>query len=360
MKISKESFGRFEGKTVDQFTLQNDHGVTVKIATYGGTVTSIVTPDKEGQLCDISCGFDTLDGYMTDAYKANSPYFGCLVGRYAGRIKDGAFRIEGADYQLATNDGPNHLHGGIRGFDKQVWDIVRTWQLADAVAVVLSLDSPDGDESYPGTVKVKVEYQLTNDNELRINYQAETSQATPLSLTNHTYFNLNGFRDTVLDHVVQLDSDRYLIPDDTNVPVGGEAKVHETAADFTKPKRIGEAFAELPMGFEHYYCFDNPAGELRQVAIISEPNSGRTLKVLTTEPGGLFYTGRYTSDELRREEGTRFGPFRGFCVETSKYPNGPNIDGAPRSLLQPGEPYNETTVYRFDAPQSTPPPKHVL
>lgn len=347
MKIKQEPFGEFEGEAVERYTLKNDNGVVVKVMTYGGTVTSILTPDKDGKVSDIVCGFDTLDGYLSDQYRSNSPYFGCLVGRYAARIKDGKFTVDGKEHQVATNDGPNHLHGGIKGFDKRVWDVAGTSEEAESVSLTLSLDSEDGEESFPGNLRVKVEYRLTNDNEIQIRYNAETDLATPVSLTNHTYFNLNGFQDKVLEHIVQLHSDRFLVPDETNVPVGQEESVAGTAADFNEPKRIGDAFDELPLGFEHYYAFSKPVGEFAKVAEVVEPTTGRKLEVLSTEPGTLFYTGRYTSDELRRESGSQFGQFRGFCIETSKYPNGPNIDGAPKSVLQPGEAYDETTVYKL-------------
>jgi len=346
MKTEKSTFGTVDGREVELFTLENDNGMTVKITNYGGIVTDIIIPDKTGARSSIACGFDSLEGYFSEAYKANSPYFGCLVGRYAGRIKDGRFTIDGTNYQLATNDGPNHLHGGIRGYDKRVWDARLVEDAGDAV-LALSLLSEDGEEGYPGTVRIAVEYRLTNANELRIRYRAETDKATPITLTNHTYFNLNSFSDKVLDHVVQIRSDRYLVPDETNVPVGEEAAVAGTAADFNAPRRLGDAFRDLPMGFEHYYVFNKPLGALEKVAEITEPSSGRRLEMLTTEPGSLFYTGRYTSDELRREDGTQFGQFRAFCLETSKYPNGPNIPGAPRSILRPGETYDETTVYRL-------------
>ncbi len=347
MKITREPFGELDGQAVDLFTLENDNGVTMKVSTYGGTVTSLVVPDKHGDRSDIVCGFDTLEGYFADEYKANSPYFGCLVGRYAARIKDGKFTVDGREHQVATNDGPNHLHGGVRGFDKRVWSVVRTAEADGEVGLTLSLTSVDGDESFPGTVKVEVDYRLTDENEICIRYRAETDKATPLSLTNHTYFNLNGFQDKILDHVLQLSSDRYLVPDETNVPVGEEAGVAGTAADFNKPKRIGDAFDDLPLGFEHYYAFDKPVGSLAKVAEVADPHSGRKLEVHTSEPGALFYTGRYTSDALMRESGARFGQFRAFCLETSKYPNGPNIEAAPNSVLNPREKYDETTVYKL-------------
>ncbi|MEQ8837557.1 MAG: aldose epimerase family protein, partial [Lacipirellulaceae bacterium] len=270
MNISKAPFGDHNGTPVELYTLENDNGITVKITTYGGTVTSLVAPDKNGNRGDIACGFDTLAGYFSDDYKANSPYFGCLVGRYAARIKDGKFTVDGQEHQVATNDGPNHLHGGIVGFDKVVWNADDARTEDNAAVLVLSRTSPDGEESFPGNLEVTVEYRLNNDNELRIFYSAKTDKATPVSLTNHTYFNLNSFQDKILDHHLKLNSDRYLVPDETNVPVGEEAKVAGTVCDFNTAKRIGDAFEELPMGFEHFYAFDNPSGELQKIAEVTE------------------------------------------------------------------------------------------
>lgn len=352
MDIQQEPFGTFDSQPVELYTLSNDNGMTMKVTTYGGTVTSLTVPGRDGNAEDIVCGFDTLDGYLSETYKTNSPYFGCLVGRYAARIKDGKFSVDGADHQVATNDGPNHLHGGVQGFDKRVWKVKSTNKSDDAVSLTLSLASADGEENFPGNVDVDVEYILNNDNEFRIRYHATTDKTTPMSLTNHTYFNLNAFRDKVLDHVLQLNSDRLLVPDETNVPVGEEAEVAGTVADFNSPKRIGDAFEELPMGFEHFYSFDMNHGttdsnQPAKVAEVADPASGRKMEVLSTEPGTLLYTGRYTSDELKRESGAQFGQFRAFCIETSKFPNGPNLENSPRSVLRPGEVYDETTVYRF-------------
>lgn len=346
MSTTKSPFGQVAGQDVDLYTLSNDDGVVVKITNYGGTVTSIVVPDKDGGSADVVCGFDTIDSYFSEEYKGNSPYFGCLVGRYAARIKDGKFTVSGKNHQVATNDGPNHLHGGIKGYDKCIWDGEIADEGGDSV-LNMSLTSPDGDEGYPGTLAVKVEYRLTSNNELRIRYLATTDADSPVSLTNHTYFNLSGFQDNVLNHTFQLSSDRFLEPDETNVPVGAETAVAGTVCDFNEPKRIGDCFEELPLGFEHYYVFSKDPAALEKVAELSEPKSGRTLEVYSSEPGTLFYTGRYTSDELKREDGSQFGQFRGLCVETSKYPNGPNIEGAPRSVLKAGDQYDETTVYKF-------------
>lgn len=346
MKISQEAFGSIDGQAVDLYTLENDNGMTVKVTNYGGIVTSIVIPDKHGQRSDVTCGFDTLDAYFSDAYKGNSPYFGCIVGRYAGRIKDGSFTLDGQTYTLAKNNDPNHLHGGVVGFDKQIWE-ARTQQEKDSCAVVLSLTSPDGDEGYPGTLEVTVTYRLTQDNELVICYQAHTDKATPLALTNHTYFNLNSFTDKILDHKAQILSDCYLAVDESGANLADEVAVAGTAADFTEAKRIGDAFADLPYGFEHFYCFTKALGACETVAMFKDATSGRTLEIDTSEPGMLFYTGRYTSDELAREDGTPFGQFKAFCCETAKYANGPNIPNSPNSVLQPGQNYDETTVFRF-------------
>ncbi len=348
MSITQTPFGFVDGRTVELFTLTNAAGMAVKITNYGGTVTSLVVPDRDREPTDIVCGFDSLDGYFSETYRENSPYFGCVVGRYAGRVKDGRFKVPPSDrdHILCCNDGANHIHGGLKGFDKRVWDAVAIQEGSDAV-LELRLHSPDGEEGYPGNLEVLVEYRLTPGNELRIRYRATTDQTTPVALTNHTYFNLNGFTDNIFDHVVTLHSDRYLVPDETNVPVGAEALVEGTMCDFREPRRVGDCFAELPMGFEHFYVFE-PQGKMPTVAAtIHDPTSGRTLEVLTTEPGGLFYTARYTSNALQREDGTQFGQFRAFCMETAKYPNGPNIEGAPNCILAPGQHYDETTVYRL-------------
>jgi aldose 1-epimerase len=342
MKISKAPFGQFEGSDVDLFTLENDHGMVVKITNYGGIVTSIVVPDKDGHFADVACGFDSLDGYFSDDYKANSPYFGCLVGRYAARVKDGKFTVDGQEYSVDTNDGPNHLHGGINAIDKRIWEAEE-----QASGLKLTITSPDGDNGYPGNLDVTVVYTITNDNELVIEYSAVTDKATPLSLTNHTYFNLSGFKDKVLGHQASITSDKFLLPDATNVPVGDEKLVAGTVWDFNQARPIGDPFVEEPKGFEHYYVFSKALGTFGRVAAFADGGSGRTLEISSSEPGMLFYTGFYTSDDLKRSDDVRFGQFKGFCCETSKYPNGPNIAGAPNSVLEAGATYSEKTVFKF-------------
>jgi aldose 1-epimerase len=342
MNITKKPFGSIDGVDVDLYTLENDNGIVAKIANYGGIITSLTVPDSRGGRADIVCGFDTLDGYFSDAYKANSPYFGCIVGRYAARIKDAEFALAGEQYRLAANDGSNHIHGGIKGFDKCVWDAE-----VQGGSLKLSLTSPDGDEGYPGRVDVSVVYELTNDNELVIRYEGVSDKATPLSLTNHTYFNLGGFEDRILGTEAMIVSDRLLTVDETNVQSGEEFPVQGTVWDYNAPKPFSAVFEEKTMGFETYYIFSKPVGSFDKVAAFSDAGSGRKLEVLTTEPGMLMYTGFYTSDELRRESGAQFGQFRAFCCETSKYPNGPNIPGAPDSILEPGDGYASKTVFRF-------------
>ena len=346
MNISKAPFGSVDDVEVDLYTLENDNGMTVKITNYGGIVTSLVVPDKNGQTADIVCGFDTLDGYFSDDYKNNSPYFGCIVGRYAARVKDGRFTVDGTEYQVATNDGPNHLHGGIKGFDKRIWN-GKTIEDNASVGVKLSLTSTDGDEGYPGNLSVTVTYRLNNENELSIDYQAQTDKDTPLSLTNHTYFNLNGFQDKVLGHKAMIASDKFLVPDETNVPVGDEQAVAGTVWDYNQSKPIGDAFTEEPKGFEHYYAFSKPLKSFEKVAEFSDETSGRKLEMSSSEPGMLFYTGFYTSDDLKRKSGPQFGQFKAFCCETSKYPNGPNIEDAPDSILLPNDAYQSKTIFKL-------------
>ena len=346
MKISTQSFGTFAEKDIQLYTLENEHGMKVKIATYGATITSITLPGNDGQDIDVVCGFDTLEGYFSPAYKQNAPYFGCTVGRYSSRIKNGAFFLDGKSYQLATNDGPNHLHGGLKGFDKKIW-IAETLESQEGVGVSMTLESPHMEEGFPGNVAVRVTFTLNNENELTIKYQGETDQATPLSLTNHTYFNLSGFRQTIENHKATILSDTYLVPDDTNVPVGEVEQVKGTPMDLRMGKLLKEALEELPTGFETYYAFDARENGLDKVAEFEDTLSGRRLEVFTTEPGMLFYTGYFTSNELQRENGDAYGRYRAFCCETHRYPNGPNIPSSPHSITYPERPYESTTRFSF-------------
>ena len=346
MKISKEAFGELRGQLVSLYTLENDQGVVMKVTNYGCTVTSLVVPDSHGIKSDIVCGFDKFESYFGGEYVSNSPYFGCTVGRCAGMIKDGKFSLDGEDYELATNAGSNHLHGGVAGFDKQLW-AAEEISADGEVGLVFTLNSPDGQEGYPGNLDVKVIYSLNNENEFSVSYEAATDKKTPLSMTHHTYWNLGGFEDKILDHQAAIHSAQYLAADETGALTGELIPVAGTAADFNTAKKIGDAFDELPLGFEHFYTFPEKGEAFQTVAEFSHEGSGRKLEVSTTEPCMLFYTGRYTSDALRREDGTQYGQFRAFCCEASKYPNGANLSDAPRALIEPGQVYKEKTIYRL-------------
>lgn len=348
MHTSTQAFGRYQEKEASLFTLENDRGMKVQLTDFGATITSIFIPDKQGGMANVVCGFDTLSGYFQEAYLANSPYFGCTVGRYAARIKDARFSLNGKAYALAANAGPNHIHGGVSGFDKKMWK-ASLLDTGEDPAVKMELFSPHMEEGYPGNLEVSVVFSLNNQNELSIQYTAQTDQTTPISLTNHTYFNLTGFKKNIRSHTAQIHSKEFLPVDDTDVPLGGIEQVDGSAADLRKPVRIGEAFSELPKGFEHFYLFQKELGELAKVAEFQEPESGRSLEIHTSEPGMLFYTGYYTGNELHREDGTAFGQFRAFCCETSRHPNGMNFPEVPEGCFtDPDTPYTSTTVFKFD------------
>lgn len=287
-----------------------------------------------------------MEGYFGKAYQANAPYFGGTIGRYASRIKDGKFSLEGKEYTLAVNNGSNHLHGGIKGFDKQIWQGAIVENNSQA-AVEMRLTSQHMEEGYPGNVEVKVVFSLDEDNALSIQYFATTDQATPLSLTNHTYFNLSGFENTIENHSAQIDAAKILVPDATNVPVGEIASVANTPADLRTGRLLGDCFQEMETGFEHFYAFDKPLDTLEKVATFMDKDSGTTLEISTTEPGVLFYTGYFTSNELQRENGDQYGQYRGLCFEASRYPNGPNLADAPSAITTSEKNYQSQTVYKI-------------
>lgn len=345
MKTSVEHFGTIEDNDIQLVTLTNDHGVEIKISNYGATITSIKVPDKEGNIDEIVCGFDDLDSYFSPAYTSNAPYFGGTVGRYCSQIKDSKFTLEGVDYQLNKIVGNNNLHGGKKGFDKKIWTV----DIYDEnkALVTMKLESGHLEEGFPGNVVVWVTFAISNTNELQIDYIATTDQNTPFTITNHSYFNLSGFKDDVLQHTVKIASDKKQIWDDTGAATGNNISVLGKPDDLRTPKKIGDVHDAMRDGFEHYYLFDEKGFELGKVAEITEENSGRSLEVYTTEPGMLFYTGKYTSDELKRETGLQYGKFRGLCLETHRYPNGPNITNAPKSILDKDETYRSTTIFKF-------------
>ncbi|PYP77600.1 MAG: galactose-1-epimerase [Gemmatimonadetes bacterium] len=306
--VTRAPFGTApDGTPVDAYTLVNTHGIRTRILTYGGIVQSIETPDRAGKLDDVVLGFDDLQGYVK-----SSPYFGAIVGRYGNRIARGRFTLDGKTYTLAINNGPNHLHGGIKGFDKVVWT-AQPFSSDSGVGVVLTHTSPDGDEGYPGTLRAKVTYTLTNRDELAIDYEATTDKATPVNLTNHTYWNLagDGSRD-VLGHVVTLESSAIVPVDSTLIPTGALMPVDGTPFDFRKPTAVGARIEDPHVqirygrGYDHTFVLDRAAGTaLSHAAHITEPTTGRTLDIYTTEPGVQFYSGNFLDGSFAGKPPTR-------------------------------------------------------
>lgn len=344
--VKQKKIGSYQDQDIMQYTLHNSQGMEVKIINYGATITAINTPDLNGGLKNIVCGFDTLEGYFQEAYIQNAPYFGCTVGRYASRIKDGRFSIDGQDYTLAVNNGSNHLHGGLIGFDKKVWN-AEVIESDGTAKLQMSLQSPHMEEGYPGNLTIKVSFSLNEENEISIEYEGTTDQSTPLSMTNHTYFNLSGFDQTIEQHKAVINSSKILVPDATNVPVGVIEDVTGTVADLQSGRILGDCFKDMQTGFEHYYLFDKSLESLEKVAEFTDTNSNRKVEILTTEPGALFYTGYFTSDDLKRESGDQYGRYRGLCFETSRYPNGPNLTDSPNSITHPDELYKSQTIFKI-------------
>lgn len=344
MKVEQSNFGTIEGQDIALYTITNNNGIEVKITNYGATITSLKIPNSEGEVANIACGFDTLEGYFSEEYKNNAPYFGCTVGRYCSQIKDAGFKLNGKKFELAANCGDNNLHGGAVGFDKKVWSATII-ENNDAVGVAFSLLSKDLEEGFPGDVDAKVTFLLKENNEFAIAYNATPNADTPLSMTNHTYFNLSSFSETVENHVAKVFTNKRLALDETGAATGEILALEGKADDLRAGKKIGEVHEAMGDGFEHFYVFDNDNAELKQTASIAF--GGRSLAVFTTEPCMLLYTGKYTSDALARENGEQYGKYRGFCCETHRYPNGPNIENSPRTITKAGEEFKSTTVFKF-------------
>lgn len=339
--ITKADFGSADGKEVYLYTLTNDKGTTVKISTYGGVVTSWIAPDKNGKKSSIVLGYDSLSGYL-----AKPPYFGALIGRYGNRIAKGKFTLDGTEYTLATNDGPNHLHGGNKGFDKVVWE---SSVANDSVpALSLSYLSKDGEEGYPGNLQVNVTYTLTDDDELKIDYKATTDKATVLNLTNHSYFNLTGdVANTILDHKLQIDADNYTPVDSTLIPTGKLAPVKGTPFDFTTAEKIGARIDSVKGGYDHNFVLNSKDSSLKKVATLSDDVSGRQLEVFTTEPGLQFYTGNFLDGTLKTSDGKAINKNTALCLETQHFPDSPNQPNFPSTVLNPGQTFHSETVYKL-------------
>ena len=335
-------YGWQDGKKIMQCILTNSSGMEVHILNYGGTVTAIRVPDKEGVMGNVVLGFDSLAGYV----QKGNPYMGCLVGRYANRIANARFTLDGTEYALAVNNGPNSLHGGIKGFDKKVWNIKL---LPGDSSLQLSCESPDGEEGYPGMMQVTVVYTLTSDNALRIDYAATTDKATPVNLTNHCYFNLSAGADsTILGHSIQLDADKYTEVNDQLIPTGVLPAVKGTPMDFTTAKPIGQDIDKVKGGYDHNWVLSEKQEGLRRAAVLTHPSSGRKMEVYTTQPGIQFYTGNFLDGSLAHTQGgKRYMKHAGLCLETQHFPDSPNQPSFPNTILKPGETFREVTEYRF-------------
>jgi len=343
MSIKDETFKRtIDGKQVELYTLTNSNDLRVRITNYGAILVSLEVPDRKGNLADITLGFDTLDGYLK-----GHPYFGATVGRYANRIGKARFVLEGTEYKLAANNNENHLHGGIKGFDKVVWkaeEIVTE----DGPALKMTYVSEDGEEGYPGNLACSVIYTLTEDNELKISYEAQTDKTTVLNLTNHSYFNLAGQGTCdILGHMLVLNADKYTVVDEGLIPTGENRSVKDSPMDFTKAESIGSRIGQVEGGYDHNYVLNSGGGSLALAASVYEPSSGRTMEVYTTEPGIQLYTGNFLDGSITGKNGKVYNKHFGFCLETQHFPDSPNKPDFPPVVLRPGQKYVTETVYRF-------------
>ena len=345
--VTHAPFGKTaDGKAVEIYTLTNPNGVEVKAINYGCIITSLKVPDRTGKMADVVLGYDTLDGYLKD-----SPYFGAVVGRYGNRIAKGQFMLEGKTYKLATNNGPNHLHGGNKGFDKVVWNAAPK-TVPDGVAVVFTRTSPDGEEGSPGNLQATVTYTLTDKNELKVDYLATTDKATPVNLTQHSYVNLAGDGD-ILSHELTIHAGRYTPVDATLIPTGELATVDGTPFDFRKADAIGARIAaenaqlKNGRGYDHNWVLNRSGLGLQPAARLVDPKSGRTLDVATTEPGLQFYSGNFLDGTITGKGGHVYRHRTGLCLETQHYPDSPNHPNFPSTILRPGETYSSQTVFTF-------------
>jgi len=346
-RVEKIDFGKTgDGVAIDQYVLRNASGVVAKVITYGATLTDLLVPDRNGKTASIVLGFDRLDGYL-----GNEPYFGATVGRVANRIAGATFVLNGQPYKLASNNGPNHLHGGLKGFDKVVWRAEP--HDADDPSVTFTYRSPDGEEGYPGNLSVSVTYTLTTQNEIRLDYVATTDKATPVNLTNHAYFNLAGEGSgTILDHELMIAADEYTPTDAALIPTGKILPVRATPIDFTTPARVGARIDQVPAappgGYDHNYVLP-PHTQLFLAARLVEPKSGRAMEVLTTEPALQFYSGNFLDGTIRGRSGVAYVKHAALCLETQHFPDSVHHPNFPSTILQPGQRLVSQTIYRFSS-----------
>jgi aldose 1-epimerase len=348
--IARAPFGKTgDGQAVDILTLSNANGMEVRTMPYGAIIVSLSVPDRAGKSGDVVLGFDTFDEYIAK----KPPYFGAIVGRYGNRIAKGRFTVDGNAYTLATNNGPNHLHGGIKGFDKALWH-AEPFERNDTVGVVYTHASPDGDEGYPGALSAKVTYTLGTANALAVDYEATTDKATPVNLTQHSYFNLAGEGSgKILDHLLTIDADRFTPVDATLIPTGALAPVEGTPFDFRTPhaigERIGAADPQLKngSGYDHNWVLNKSSAELSHAVRLEDPHSGRTLDISTTEPGLQFYSGNFLDGTIAGKSGHIYAHRTGLCLETQHFPDSPNQASFPSTIVRPGTPYTSKTVFTF-------------
>jgi aldose 1-epimerase len=340
------------GDSVELITLRSPSGIELDVMTYGATVSRLLAPDRDGQPDDIVLGHEWLESYL-----AGTPYFGAIVGRYGNRIAGGRFSLDDSEYELAVNNGPNHLHGGLTGFDKVVWQ-AKPYETESECGVVLTYVSADGEEGYPGELSVSVTYALTASGDLRIDYEATTTRATIVNLTHHGYWNLAGHgAGDIMEHELQIHADRFTVVDETLIPTGELRPVEGTPFDFRRPEVIGSRIdaddEQLAFGggYDHNFVVDGwtEGGGLRPAAVLHDPASGRTMEVLTTEPGMQFYSGNFLDGSDFGKGGVAYGHRTGLCLETQHFPDSPNQPAFPSTVLRPGETYRSTTVYRFSA-----------
>lgn len=349
VRIKKNNYGTTqEGQAVAQYTLRNENGMEVSIINYGGRITGIAVPDVEGNFKNVVLGFEKLSDY-----EAENPYFGALVGRYGNRIANAEFRLGDETYTLAANNGPNNLHGGVKGFDKVIWTVTQSIEGEEGL-LELYYQSPHMEEGFPGTLDVYVTYTLNQDNELTVRYKARTDKTTIVNLTQHAYFNLSGdFNETILDHVLQLDAQALVAVDENLIPTGALMPVEDTPFDFNDPKPIGRDITAdheqiaLGGGYDHCWVLDADTKGHRKIASVVHPASGRSMEVSTTEPGVQLYTGNFLDGSLAIPGGGTYNKHSGFCLETQHYPDSPNQASFPSVVLEPGENYETVTTFRF-------------
>jgi len=343
--VSSETYGKLPDSTeVKQFTITNPSGMTVKALNYGGIITQLLVPDKEGKLVDVVLGFDNLQDYL-----AKSPYFGAIIGRYGNRIAKAQFTLDGNTFKLKANNGPNSLHGGLKGFDKIVWE-TETFEDSASASLVFKYISPDGEEGFPGNLDVKVKYTLTKNNELIFEYFAQTDKPTPVNLTQHSYFNLEGGGE-VKNHLMRIAASRYTVVDSLLIPTGELREVAGTPFDFTGAKPIGQDLAATggkPVGYDHNFVLDK-AEPGNPVIEASSPKSGITMQVFTEQPGVQLYTGNFLDGTLSGKNGNAYKQYSAFVLETQHFPDSPNQPGFPNTILKPGEKYYTKTTFKFSA-----------